>query len=194
MVKRLERLVLSVLLTLFAVCGILAALPSTANATSNGSKAKTSVSTYELRLFETHRDRTIDIVYRRGKDYIPSAIQKLDFFLRDHMNSKTYDMDPHLFDLLHALLVKVGRPNAVIDVICGYRTPTTNAYLRAHTHGVARHSLHMKGEAIDIRVPGIPLSKLRKAALSLHRGGVGYYPHSGFIHVDVGRVRQWVLK
>jgi uncharacterized protein YcbK (DUF882 family) len=194
MVKKLERLVLSVLLTLFAVSGILAALPSTANATPNGSKANTASSAYELRLFETHRDRTIDIVYRRGSDYIPSAIDKLDFFLRDHINSQTYDMNPHLFDLLHALLVKVGRPNAVIDIICGYRSPSTNAYLRSHSHGVAQHSLHMKGEAIDIRVPGVPLSKLRKAALSLHRGGVGYYPHSDFIHVDVGRVRQWELK
>ncbi|MDE3135274.1 MAG: DUF882 domain-containing protein [Acidobacteriota bacterium] len=170
------------------------ALPSTANATSNASKVDASASRYELRLFETHRDRTIDIVYRQGDEYIPSALNKLDHFLRDHLNNDTYDMDPHVFDLLHALLVKVGRPNAVIDIICGYRSPSTNAYLRSHSDGVASHSLHMKGEAIDIRVPGVPLSKLRKAALSLHLGGVGYYPHSDFIHVDVGRVRQWVLK
>ena len=193
MVKKLERLVLSALLTLFAVCGILSALPSAANATSNASKANSANSSYELRLFETHRDRTIDVVYRQGNEYIPSAINKLDYFLRDHLNGDTYDMDPHVFDLLHALLVKVRRPHAVIDIICGYRSPSTNAYLRSHSNGVAKHSLHMKGEAIDIRVPGVPLSKLRKAALSLHLGGVGYYPHSDFIHVDVGRVRQWVL-
>jgi uncharacterized protein YcbK (DUF882 family) len=194
MVKILERPVLSALLTLFAVCGILSALPSAANATSNASKANSANSSYELRLFETHRDRTIDVVYRQGNEYIPSAINKLDYFLRDHLNGDTYDMDPHVFDLLHALLVKVGRPNAVIDIVCGYRSPSTNAFLRSHSDGVAKHSLHMKGEAIDIRVPGVSLANLRKAALSLHLGGVGYYPHSDFLHVDVGRVRQWVLR
>jgi uncharacterized protein YcbK (DUF882 family) len=194
MAKRIERPVLSALLILFAVCGILSALSSTANATSNASKANVSSSTYELRLFETHRDRTIDVVYRQGSEYIPSALTKLDYFLRDHLNGDTTDMDPHVFDLLHALLVKVGRPDAVIDIVCGYRSPSTNAYLRSHSNGVAKHSLHMKGEAIDIRVPGVSLAKLRKAALSLHLGGVGYYPHSQFLHVDVGRIRQWVLQ
>jgi uncharacterized protein YcbK (DUF882 family) len=194
MVNRIERPVLSVLIALFAVCGILSALPSTANAETNASKANVAASTYELRLFETHRDRTIDVVYRQGNEYIPSALGKLDYFLRDHLNGDTFGMDPHVFDLLHALLVKVGRPHAVIDIVCGYRSPSTNTYLRSHSNGVAQHSLHMKGEAIDIRVPGVPLAKLRKAALSLHLGGVGYYPHSHFIHVDVGRVRQWVLK
>jgi uncharacterized protein YcbK (DUF882 family) len=194
MAKRIERPVLSALLILFAVCGILSALSLTANATSNASKANVSSSTYELRLFETHRDRTIDVVYRQGSEYIPSALTKLDYFLRDHLNGDTTDMDPHVFDLLHALLVKVGRPDAVIDIVCGYRSPSTNAYLRSHSNGVAKHSLHMKGEAIDIRVPGVSLAKLRKAALSLHLGGVGYYPHSQFLHVDVGRIRQWVLQ
>lgn len=153
-----------------------------------------SAPAYELRLFETHRDNSIAIVYRRGNTYIPSAIGKLDYFLRDHRNGKVYQMNPHLFDLLHALEVKVGRPNAVIDVICGYRSPSTNSYLRHHTDGVAKHSLHMLGEAIDIRIPGVPLRKLRQAALSLHRGGVGYYPESDFLHVDIGRVREWELK
>lgn len=194
MAKKTERLVFSALLTLLAAFGAMSFLASPAEAASHASKAKDSASVYELRLFETHRDRTIDIVYRRGDTYIPSALDKLDYFLRDHMNGHTHEMDPHLFDLLHALLVKLDRPKAVIDVICGYRTPATNAYLRAHTDGVALHSLHMKGEAIDIRIPGVSLAKLRHAALSLHQGGVGYYPESDFIHVDVGRVRQWDLK
>jgi uncharacterized protein YcbK (DUF882 family) len=190
MPKTTGRLVFAALLTLFAVSGILFLHSSTANA-ANHSIAKVSHPAYELRLFETHRDKTIDIVYRRGNSYIPSALTKLDFFLRDHMNGRTYDMDPQLFDLLRALEIKVGKPNAVIDVICGYRTPAYNMYLHNHGHAVALHSLHMKGEAIDIRIPGVPLAKLRKAALSLHRGGVGYYPKDDFIHVDVGRVRQW---
>jgi len=75
--------------------------------------------------------------------------------------------------------------------VCGYRTPHTNEYLRTHGHGVARHSLHMQGMAIDIRVPGVSAAKLRDAALALHRGGVGYYADSNFVHVDTGRVRRW---
>jgi len=193
MVKNTGNLVLSVLLTLFAVAGI-ASVPRAVKATPRPSKRKPSGSIYELRLFETHRDKTIDIVYREGDSYIPSALDKLDYFLRDHLNGDTYDMDPRVFDLLHELTVKVGKPDAVINIICGYRSPSTNAYLRSHSNGVAQHSLHMKGEAIDIRIPGVPLSKLRQAALALHDGGVGYYPGSDFVHVDVGRVRQWVLR
>lgn len=191
MKKTTGKLVFAVSLTLFAVFGILFLHSSAANAASRHTAAKVSPPAYELRLFETHRDKTIDIVYRRGDHYIPSAMKKLDFFLRDHMNGRTYDMDPRLFDLLRALEIKVGKPNAVIDVICGYRTPAYNMYLHNHGHAVALHSLHMKGEAIDIRIPGVPLAKLRKAALALHRGGVGYYPKDDFIHVDVGRVREW---
>jgi uncharacterized protein YcbK (DUF882 family) len=194
MVKKIEKPVLSVLLTLLVVVGALSVPVWTAKAIPAPSKKKPSESIYELRLFETHRDKTIDVVYREGDAYIPSALNKLDYFLRDHLNGDTFDMDPRVFDLLHALTVKVGKPDAVINIICGYRSPSTNAYLRSHSNGVAKHSLHMKGEAIDIRIPGVPLWKLRQAALALHDGGVGYYPHSDFVHVDVGRVRQWTLK
>ncbi len=182
------------------VCGLLVGfsvlcLPAPGAGAAAGRKTvNVSARVYELRLFETHRDKSIDIVYRRGDSYIPSAVDRLDYFLRDHLNGKVYSMSPRLFDLLRALEVKVGRPNAVIDVICGYRSPSTNSYLRHHSEGVAKHSLHMRGEAIDIRIPGVPLWKLRQAALALHRGGVGFYPESDFLHVDIGRVRQWELK
>jgi uncharacterized protein YcbK (DUF882 family) len=96
-----------------------------------------------------------------------------------------------VFDLLHDLTAALGRPDGEIDVLCGYRTPWSNEYLRMHGHGVARHSLHMQAMAIDIRVPGVRTSKLRDTALALQRGGVGYYASSGFVHVDVGRVRRW---
>ena len=101
--------------------------------------------------------------------------------------------DPRLFDLLYDLTASLGDSGGGIDVICGYRTPWSNEFLRtrrAHT-GVARHSLHMQAEAIDIRLSGIPTSELRDAALRLHRGGVGYYGSSDFVHVDIGRVRHW---
>lgn len=149
---------------------------------------------YELRLYDTHRQQHIDIVYRRGNEYIPSALTKLNYFLRDHRNGDVHQYDPKVFDLLVRLSAAVGRPNGEIDVICGYRSPGTNHYLRVHTAGVAQHSLHMQAEAIDIRMPGVNTDFLRETALELHRGGVGYYPHSNFVHVDVGRVRQWCFE
>lgn len=149
---------------------------------------------YRLRLFQTHTGDRINIVYRRGNDYIPSALAKLDYFLRDYRTGDIRRYDPKVFDLLVALEGAAGDPGAEIDIICGYRTPRTNEYLRTHGEGVAEHSLHMKAQAIDIRIPGVATARLREVALSLHRGGVGYYPHSNFIHVDTGRVRQWCFE
>jgi uncharacterized protein YcbK (DUF882 family) len=144
-----------------------------------------------LLLYNTHTDQRIHIVYRRGDQYVPDALAKLDNFLRDHRTGDVRHFDPRLYDILSDLTASVGHPDGEIDIVCGYRTPSTNESLRAHTTGVAKNSLHIQAEAIDLRMPGIDTLKLRKAALALGRGGVGYYPHSDFIHVDVGRVRQW---
>ena len=95
------------------------------------------------------------------------------------------------FDLLHDLLAKLHDANGEIDIVCGYRTPWSNNFLRSHTGGVAQHSQHMEAKAIDIRIPGVPTAEVRDAALSMARGGVGYYPASNFVHVDVGPVRHW---
>jgi uncharacterized protein YcbK (DUF882 family) len=150
-------------------------------------------SDYRLRMLHTHTGERIDVVYRRGDTYIPEAIASLDLFLRDHRTGDVHAYDPRLFDLLTTLERELGRPAAEIDVICGYRTPWSNAFLRQRSAGVALHSLHMEAEAIDIRIPGVNIAQLRDAALALHLGGVGYYPVSQFVHVDVGRVRQWSL-
>jgi len=96
-----------------------------------------------------------------------------------------------MYDILSDLTASVGRPSGEIDIVCGCRTSLTNETLRAHSMGVARNSLHIQAEAIDLRMPGIDTLKLRKTALALARGGVGYYPNSDFIHLDIGRVRQW---
>jgi len=152
-----------------------------------------SPSEYRLRFYHTHTNERLDIVYRRGETYIPEALAELDHYLRDHRTGEVHHFDPHLFDLLHDLTASLNDSGGEIDVICGYRTPWSNEFLRtrsAHT-GVARHSLHMQAEAIDIRLAGISTSAVRDAALRLHRGGVGYYRSSDFVHVDVGRVRQW---
>jgi uncharacterized protein YcbK (DUF882 family) len=144
-----------------------------------------------LRLFHTHTGEHLDIVYRHGDFYIPEALAKLDHFLRDHRTGEVHHYDPRVFDVLRDATQAVGRPDAEIYIICGYRAPKSNEYLRTHTFGVAKNSLHMQAEAIDIRLPGTPTLKFRNAALALGRGGVGYYPASDFIHVDVGRVRHW---
>jgi len=130
-------------------------------------------------------------VYRRGDQYDPEALTALDDFLRDHRTGDVHHYDPRVFDLLHELAASVGDSGGEINVVCGYRTPWSNNFLRTHGHGVAQHSLHMQAMAIDIRLPGTPTAELRDAALALHRGGVGYYRSSDFVHVDVGRVRHW---
>jgi uncharacterized protein YcbK (DUF882 family) len=124
---------------------------------------------------------------------LPEALAELDHYLRDHRTGEVRHFDPHLFDLLYDLTASVNDSGGEIDVVCGYRTPWSNEFLRARSAqtGVARHSLHMQAEAIDLRLPGISASVVRDAALRLQRGGVGYYRDSDFVHVDVGRVRRW---
>jgi uncharacterized protein YcbK (DUF882 family) len=144
-----------------------------------------------LRLFNTHTLERVDVVYRRGDVYDTAALEKLDLFLRDWRADRVKHYDPRLFDLLAELKAGVDRPEAELHIICGYRTPGSNEYLRGRSSAVGKNSLHMKAEAIDIRLPGVSTSRLRNTALELKRGGVGYYPRSNFLHVDVGRVRRW---
>ena len=144
-----------------------------------------------LRLYQTHSREHIDVVYWRDNAYVPEALTQLDRFLRDSFTGDVHHYDPHLFDVLFELNRASGRPDDEFHIICGYRTPQTNEFLRTHTSGVAKNSLHMQAEAIDLRLPGVKTSSLRDLALALGRGGVGYYPVSDFIHVDVGRVRRW---
>jgi uncharacterized protein YcbK (DUF882 family) len=146
---------------------------------------------YRLRLFNTHSLEHLDVVYRRNDVYDSAALAKLDTFLRDRWVGAVKHYDPRVFDLLTELVAKLKRPEAEINVICGYRTPESNAGLRRRSSAVARTSLHMKAQAIDIRLPGVPTSRLRDTALALRRGGVGYYASNDFVHVDVGRVRRW---
>jgi uncharacterized protein YcbK (DUF882 family) len=148
---------------------------------------------YRLHFYHTHTNERLDIIYRRGQSYLPEALASLDHYLRDHRTGEVRHFDPHLFDLLYDLTASLNDSRGEIDVVCGYRAPWSNEFLRtrsAHT-GVALHSLHMQAEAIDIRLPGISTAAVRDAALRLHRGGVGYYRNSNFVHVDVGRVRRW---
>ena len=153
--------------------------------------AQSSADEHRLRLYHTHTREHLEVVYRRGGEYVSDALSRLDAFLRDHRTGDIHHFDPRLFDLLWDLITLSGHTDAEINIICGYRTPWSNEFLRTHTTGVAKNSLHMQAEAIDIRLPGFRTSKLHDIALALGRGGVGYYPASDFIHVDLGRVRHW---
>ena len=148
---------------------------------------------YSLHLHHLHTGESLDVVYRIGNEYVPDALDKLNHFLRDHRTDDASHYDPKEFDLLHSIMARLGKPNGIIDVVCGYRTPWSNAYLRHGTaaSGVAEHSQHMEAKAIDIRVPGVQTAELRDTAESFEAGGVGYYPVSQFVHVDVGPVRTW---
>jgi uncharacterized protein YcbK (DUF882 family) len=151
---------------------------------------------YSLRLAGMHTGESIDIVYRVGNTYIPTALDQLNHFLRDHRTDEVTEYDPKEFDLLHNLMTRLGKSTSgVVDIVCGFRSAETNELLReaGPSTGVAEHSQHIQGHAIDIRVPGVNTAQLRNAALSLDAGGVGYYPTSQFVHVDVGPVRTWTF-
>jgi len=180
--------------TLFVFLLSVALLLGSAFAWHSPSLANDASSTsldHHLRLYHTHTGERIDIVYRHGDSYLPEAEAQLDHFLRDHRSGEVKHYDPHVFDILSELTEAVGHPSAEINIICGYRTPWSNEFLRSKSSGVAKNSLHMQAHAIDIRIPGVSTERLRDAALALHEGGVGYYPRSAFVHVDTGRVRTW---
>jgi uncharacterized protein YcbK (DUF882 family) len=137
-----------------------------------------------------HTRESLAATYWSDGHYRPEACRQIDRLLRDHRSGEIAPMSRRLLDALFELQARVGS-DSPFEVISGYRSPRTNARLAAARSGVARRSLHMRGMAIDIRLPGCSLRRLRAHAVMLKAGGVGYYPKSGFIHVDVGRVRYW---
>ena len=137
-----------------------------------------------------HTGDRADIEYWAEGRYEPDALAEINHVLRDWRNNEVHAIDPRLLDLLHVINAKL-ETSEPFEVISGYRSPATNAMLHAESSGVAAKSLHMKGMAIDIRVPGRALSVLHETAVALRVGGVGYYPSPDFVHVDVGRVRYW---
>ena len=144
-----------------------------------------------LGLRHLHTGERLDVEYFAGGRYRPDALAAVDRLLRDFRSGEVAAIDPGLLDLLHALAAATGAQDRPFEVISGFRSPSTNEMLRHRSSGVASGSLHMRGQAIDIRVAGVPLAGLRDAALALRGGGVGFYPASDFVHVDTGRVRAW---
>ena len=136
----------------------------------------------------TQEEATVDY-WVKGR-YVVDALRQVSHLLRDRHDGTVHDIDPRLVDLMFGIFRMTGTCSPV-QVVCGYRSPRTNARLRVHHRGVASHSLHMQGKAVDIRMSGCGLGSLHSAALALRAGGVGYYPHSNFVHVDTGPVRTW---
>ena len=141
-------------------------------------------------LHNLHTGESLEAVYWDKGEYVPDAMQALNKVLRDFRTGDVHPIDPGLYDILDAISAKVEN-RAPFQIISGYRSPKTNAMLHSRSEGVAAHSLHMDGMAMDIRLDGVALTNLHGAALSLKKGGVGFYPTSNFVHVDVGRVRTW---
>jgi uncharacterized protein YcbK (DUF882 family) len=160
----------------------LIAVPRWVLAASDGTRA--------LRFAHTHTGEHLAIEYFSGGAYLPDALSTVNQFLRDFRTGDVHAIDPALLDLLHRL-AQTTESSRPFQVISGYRSPATNEMLRHRSEAVAAGSLHMKGQAIDIRLADVPLAALRRAALDARRGGVGYYPASDFVHVDTGRVRMW---
>lgn len=156
-------------------------VPQSAFATSNRRS---------LFLHETHSRETAQVNYWVDGWYDPDALHRLDILLRDWRTDEVRSMDPRLLDVMALVQERLGSQEP-IEVICGYRSPTTNEVLANQRGGVARNSYHVTGQAADIRLPHRTLGALRQTAESLGIGGVGYYPRSGFVHVDTGPVRTW---
>ncbi len=148
--------------------------------------------TRTISLHHVHTGEDLTITYKRDGKYVEAALDKINWLLRDWRRGEQTRMDPHLIDLVWEVERETGTKQPVY-VICGYRSPKTNAMLRRRSHGVARFSQHMLGHAIDFYIPGVPLQELRVIGLRLQRGGVGFYPTSGspFVHMDTGGVRMW---
>jgi len=142
-----------------------------------------------LALHHTHTGERLRVVYFADGDYVPESLRELQWLLRDFRTGAAHPIDSGLYDTLHALAACCG--GGAFEIVSAYRSPQTNAMLRKSSHGVAEHSLHIEGRAIDIRLARVDTARLRDAAIALARGGVGYYPQSDFVHVDTGRFRTW---
>lgn len=143
-----------------------------------------------LAFHNLHTDEKLHVTYWKDGTYDRSACAKINHILRDHYSGETYPMNVRLMDLLYDLQRKVNNDKPV-EIISGYRSPNTNMMLASQSDGVAKRSYHMQGMAMDIRMNGTSLPKIHKTALAMRRGGVGYYPDSQFVHIDVGPTRTW---
>ncbi len=152
--------------------------------------ASRSTASRELSVFNLNTGERVRASYWEDGHYLHDGLAELNHILRDHRRNEVFNIDKRLFDQLYLLQHKLGRKGE-IQLISGYRSPVTNRRKRQRSRGVAKQSYHTLGQAVDVRIPGVQLSHLRKAALHLKVGGVGYYPFDNFVHLDTGPVRSW---
>lgn len=167
---------------LFAIAGLALAPVSYLHAAANDRRS--------LSFAHTHTGETLSTTYFDNGDYLAPSLERVNHLLRDFRTNEVHSIDPALLDILFDLQVKAHH-DGPFEVISAYRSPQTNAALRRKSSAVAEHSMHMQGRAIDVRLRGLPTLQLRDLAIDLHRGGVGFYRASDFVHVDTGRVRTW---
>ena len=174
------------------VLGALTALLATM-APSMTETAAANGDTRTISLFYVHTGESISATYLVNGQYNPAALQQLNWFLRDWRHNEPIEMDPRLFDVVWEAYRNAGAEGQVVTVVSAYRSPQTNAMLRARSRSVAKFSQHMLGKAMDTTMPGMPMSHIREIGMRMQRGGVGYYPTAGtpFVHLDVGNVRAW---
>lgn len=144
-----------------------------------------------LRLRNINTGETFSSAYSENAGFSSSTLAQLKNFMRDKRDGSTHNIDPMLYSKLYRVQNNLGLRNTEIQIICGYRSPRSNALMHLHSRGVASHSYHMRGQAVDFRIDAVSLSKVRQAALAMNNGGVGYYPRSNFVHMDTGPVRTW---
>ncbi len=152
--------------------------------------AKSQPQERKVSLYNVHTGETVKATYWAEGKYINEELQRVYHLLRDFRQDQAVKMDVALIEALNNIYTLTGAKQS-FQVVSGYRSPTTNEMLRRRGHRVAKNSYHLRGQAIDFRLPGVALSQAKKAAVSLKAGGVGYYPRSNFIHVDTGKVRYW---
>lgn len=145
---------------------------------------------FDISFRNQHTGETFSGTYRVGSKYLPEAFEQINVVLRDFRTSDIFPIDPRVIDILYMIRKKAGRQGP-FEILSGYRSPKTNAMLSRVSTGVAKNSLHLTGQAIDLRLPGYSTRKIRDVARGLRAGGVGYYPKSNFVHVDTGKVRHW---
>ncbi|WP_439651387.1 DUF882 domain-containing protein [Photobacterium atrarenae] len=169
--------------------GVALSSPYKASSPNEVSNPNEVTSARTLSLCNIHTREDLETQYFDGKSYIRQELQRINHICRDFRRNEVAHMDRRLFDAIAEIQQGLGHKGQV-RIISGYRSPDTNRALQKNG-GVAKKSYHMKGQAIDFNLEGVPLSKVRNAALELRLGGVGYYPKSGFVHIDTGPVRRW---
>ncbi|MBU0909196.1 MAG: DUF882 domain-containing protein [Proteobacteria bacterium] len=174
----------------FITLGLITALSSAIPFEACGAVRKMITPERSLSFYSTHTGEKLRSIYWCQGRYVPGALADINRILRDHRTGDIKKIDTKLLDLLYVLHGEFGTREP-FHIISGYRSPKTNSILRKRSRGVAKNSMHTCGKAVDIRLPGRKLENLLTAAVELKKGGVGYYPESEFIHVDVGRVRYW---